>query len=212
MANKKVTKRRMKKQVRKTLGALFMAAAVGVAAIPTSSIRGGEAQAANSCDGTTPKTYYLLQTESDGTVTPGVTPLSNVPFVQAKDSNDKDTQIYSTGDGAFQFAYVNDQGVDVPGGTNKFAVILGFNAGYIAGGTLEIPNTFDVYRRLNDNKGNGDNCLVGKSGNFLYYIEHEDTKPTLTKTYQTGKTASELEPFATEKSKSYLNKMYFVFY
>ena len=210
MANKKVTKRRMKKQVRKTLGALFMAAAVGVAAIPTSSIRGGEAQAANSCDGTIPKTYYLLQTESDGTVTPGVTPLSNVPFVQAKDSNDKDTQIYSTGDGAFQFAYVNDQGVDVPGGTNKFAVILGFNAGYIAGGTLEIPNTFDVYRRLNDNKGNGDNCLVGKSGNFLYYIEHEDTKPTVTKTYQTGKTASELEPFATEKSKSYLNN-YFVY-
>ena len=40
MTKKTGMKRRMKKQVRKTLGALFMAAAVGVALIPTRSIEG----------------------------------------------------------------------------------------------------------------------------------------------------------------------------
>ena len=219
-------KRRVKASVRKTAGALFLATSIVVAAIPTGSLQGGDVEAANACDGThqgiynlkangdpdtydTEDTYHLLQKASDGTPS-AATPVSSVPFVQDTDSNGDDTQIYSTGDGSFQFAYVNDQGVDVPGGTNKFAVILGFNAGYIAGGTLEIPNTFDVYRRLNDNKGNGDNCLVGKSGNFLYYIEHEDTKPTVTKAYQAGKTADELEPFANEKGSSYVNN-YFVY-
>ena len=208
MTKKTGMKRRMKKQVRKTLGALFMAAAVGVALIPTRSITGGEVQAANTCNGTGLNAYYLLQKAADGTPSE-MTPVSNIPFV--KDSyNGVDTQIYSTGDGSFQFAYVNDQGEDVPGGTNKFAVILGFNSGYIAGGTLEIPNTFDVYRRLNDNKGNGDNCLVGKSGNFLYYIYPEETHPTVTVNYQVGVPAADLEPFANEKSRSYMNN-YFVY-
>ena len=185
----------MKKQVRRTLGALFMVAAILVAMIPTRSIQGGEVQAANGCDGQSLDKYYLLQTGT-GTV---FTPVSSVPYVQAG------TQIYSTGDGAFQFAYVNSLGVDDPGGANKFAVILGFNSGYIAGGTLEIPNTFDVYRRLNDNKGNGDNCLVGKMGNFLYYVDTEVTEPTVTVNYDSTKTVDQQEPFG---SAGYLNDYY----
>ena len=187
----------MKKQVRRTLGALFMVAAILVAMIPTRSIQGGEVQAANGCDGQSLDKYYLLQTGT-GTV---FTPVSSVPYVQSG------TQIYSTGDGSFQFAYVNSQGVDDPGGANKFAVILGFNSGYIAGGVLEIPNTFDVYRRLNDNKGNGDNCLVGKMGNFLYYVDTEITEPTVTVNYDSSKTVDEQEPFGNA---GYLND-YFVY-
>lgn len=49
MAKKKV-KRRMKKQVRKTLGALFLASAVAVAAIPTGSYDGGMANAGITTD------------------------------------------------------------------------------------------------------------------------------------------------------------------
>ncbi len=195
----KKPKFRLKKQVRRTLGGLAMASAIAVAAIPTGSYSGGEAQAANACNGTNIREYYLLKNSADGTVSTQ-TPITRVPYVA-----DPDTQVYSTGGGEFQFVYVNEAGVDVPGEANKFAVIMGFNSGYLQGGALEIPNTVDVYKQLNDNNLAQGNCLVGKSGNFLYYVESEDTTPTYTVTNMTG-TLADMEPFANEKSTNFLDK------
>ncbi|MBQ8138024.1 MAG: leucine-rich repeat protein [Lachnospiraceae bacterium] len=188
----KKPKLRLKKQVKRTLGGIFLASAVAVAAIPAGSRPGGEVEAANACNGTNINEYSLSMTGTGATTQK---PQTKVPYVA-----DTDTQVYSTGGGEFQFVYVNDAGVDNPGEANKFAVIMGFNSGYLEGGTLEIPNTVDVYRQLSDNNLAQGNCLVGKSGNFLYYAESEETTPTFTTTDVTSGSISDLEPF-----KNYLN-------
>ncbi len=148
----------MKKQVRRTLGALFMVAAILVAMIPTRSIQGGEVQAANSCNGTDVKEYYIIKS---GTATTK-TPLSQIPFV------DPATTVYITGDMKFQFAYVNAIGIDQPGDTNKFAVILGYDpSGAVdSSGSLVIPEYVQSYKKLSDAEGY---CLANVSGDFLFY-------------------------------------------
>ncbi len=148
----------MARQIRKTAGALFMAASIGVAMIPTGSIEGGRAQAANSCDGIVDKEYYILQ---EGTSTEK-TPVSEIPYVNPN------TTVYTTGDRRFQFAYVNADGVDAIGDSNKFAVILGYDpsGGVDTSGNLEIPEYIQSYKKLSDAEGY---CLANVSGDFLYY-------------------------------------------
>ena len=141
MVKKKDTKRKrmFKKQVRKTLGALFLASAIAVAAIPVDNlVAAGE---------------NLQVTVSEGD--------SKIPIIGSTE------KIYSTGDGLFQFAYVDPNNSD-----NKVAVILGYNKGYVSGNTLEIPDEVDPYSRYTENYGdNSGYVAVGKSGNFLYYKE-----------------------------------------
>ncbi|MCR5802516.1 MAG: leucine-rich repeat domain-containing protein, partial [Lachnospiraceae bacterium] len=160
MAKKKGSKRRMKKQVRKTFGALFLAAAIGVAMIPTRSIEGGEAQAANSCNGANINEYYILKQAPS---TPNAnTPTSEIPFVNPS------TTVYTTGDMHFMFAYVNAAGVDATGDTNKFAIILGYDpSGAVdSSGNLVIPEYVQSYKKLSDAEGY---CLANVSGEYLYY-------------------------------------------
>ena len=109
--------RRLKKAVRKTLGTLFLISALIVAAIPVENLQ--------AYDENGDPVLPAIVTD-DG---------SNIPTVRSGD------KIYTTGDGRFQFAYVN-----VPGGSiEKVAVIVGYSqVGSLQGNTHTIPDTVDV--------------------------------------------------------------------
>ena len=97
---KMMKSRRLRKRVRKTLGALFLASAIAVAAIPVDDLQ--------ASTGTSGKLGVTL-TEADSTI----------PKIKT------DEHIYATGDGVYQFAYVNPTS---GAGGNKVAVILGYNS------------------------------------------------------------------------------------
>lgn len=185
---KKKGKRRMKKQVRKTLGALFLASAVAVAAIPTGSYDGGSASAENTGE------YFVHEVKTgyhdgDNTVHSmqygenfkngnNISELRSVwsdssQIPHCDDGSDPAypaVTIYSSTGGKFQFAYVDADGHQV--GTDRFAVILGYNqlaTNALDGNRLEIEDTLDAYLNYNENVGGGVPCAVGRKGNFLYY-------------------------------------------
>ena len=146
-------KRRLKRSVRKSLGALSLAAAIAVAAIPVENLEAQPTTASDTDWGTLEKNM------------PGA---SGIPDVKSDD------KIYTTGDGIFQFAYVAPDG----GSGNKVAVILGYDKdGSLPNGALTIPNTVDAYARLSDNLGTGNGyTAIGKSGDFLYYkVEEQES-------------------------------------
>lgn len=199
MANQKKKKsRRMKRQVRKTLGALFLASALAVAAIPTESYEGGDVQAAVSADGSS-YSHVVNERYYDGTdntlhsETYPITPVKTAKsvYVNTADTEvtsgnigvdsvipicQEDSTVYSTGDGYFQFAYVDETG-NQNGSGEKFAVILGYSQrGSLSGGTLTIPDTLDAYLIYNENEGTATGYVaVGKSGNFLFYQTENET-------------------------------------
>ncbi len=135
--------RRLKRTVRKTLGALFLASALVVAAIPVENLRADE-----------PRDAKPLKVTVD-------VQNCRIPIVGL------DETIYTTGDGRFQFAYVSTNDAAA---SNKVAVILGYDGGRLEGGVLTIPNTVDAYLKYSENLGTTYGyCAVGKSGNFLFY-------------------------------------------
>ena len=144
---KKKTNRRLKKTVRKTLGTLFLISAIVVAAIPTEGLR--------AADGT------------EKTVTESYLKQMPIPYL------DSSEEIYTTGDGKYQFAYVTD------GGSDKGAVILGYNGGYLEGNSLVIPDGLDAYKKYSYSDGtNGGYVAVGKENDFLFYaIEQKAIDP-----------------------------------
>lgn len=110
---------------------MFLISAIIVAAIPTEGLR--------AADGTE-KTI----TEADLKQMP-------IPYL------DNNEEIYTTGDGKYQFAYVTD------GGSDKGAVILGYNGGYLEGNSLVIPDGLDAYKKYSYSDGtNGGYVAVGK--------------------------------------------------
>ncbi len=245
----KKPKLRLKKQVKRTLGGIFLASAVAVAAIPASSRPGGEVAAAVNADGT--GFTHTVQDDYKGNVTYNATTNAFVNDGLASVHNeiygDKDytgyavdfketttadgsavksfysdgsnipecdpgmtgsvpkTTIYSTGDGDFQFAYVDSTGSQTGGG-NKNAIILGFNhQGSLAGGILTIPDYVDAYLNFNDNDGSSTGfCSVGKSGNFLFY-ESEVSLETPSSLYYY------LDPEKAAKTDTAGKTMYYVF-
>lgn len=140
--------RRLKRTVRKTLGALFLASALIVAAIPVENLQADEP--------TPMKVTVDIKN-------------CRIPIV------DDGETIYTTGDGKFQFAYVSTNDAAA---SNKVAVILGYDGGRLEGGVLEIPNEVDAYLKYSENLGTTYGyCAVGKSGNFLFYeviVEKKD--------------------------------------
>ncbi len=150
MAKVAKKKRRLKKTVRKTIGALFLASAVAIAAIPVDN----------------------LQAEKPAGVEVGVDIMNcEIPIV-----SDKET-IYTTGDGMYQFAYVSPNNTS---SNNKVAVILGYTGGYLANGALTIPDTVDAYLKYSDNLGTSSGyAAVGKSGNHLFYGAEEPQKDNM---------------------------------
>lgn len=135
--------RRLKKAVRKTLGTLFLISAIIVAAIPVENLRAYDSNG-------DPVLPHVVT--DDGSRIPTVGP------------NDK---IYATGDGRFQFAYVN-----APDSvTEKVAVIVGYTqVGQLQGDTLQIPDKVDVYDKFTNNQGTYEGYVaINASGDFLYY-------------------------------------------
>ena len=145
--------RRLKRSVRKTLGALFLASAIVVAAIPVDDL-----QAASTTRNDKKVTLELNRETS-------AVNRSNIPDVDPGD------EIYTTGDGRFQFAYIYPAGYT---SGPKIAVILGYQkGGKLDGGRLEIPNTMDAYKKFSNVSTESGYAAVNKAGDFLYYKDTE---------------------------------------
>ncbi|MBR1861939.1 MAG: leucine-rich repeat protein [Lachnospiraceae bacterium] len=155
---------RLKKQVRRTLGGIFLASAVAVAAIPAGSRSGGNVEASVNetgsgeiHEGTTISNYSVTVNDSDTSDT------GNIPQITAA------TKIYTDESKAFEFAYVQDN-------NNQYvAVIVGYGTLSLTNGTLQIPETFDAYTQYNTNSTNGQLVAVGRNGNFLFYPKQIET-------------------------------------
>lgn len=149
---RKKINRKMRKQIRKTLGALFLISAITVAAIPVENA---------SAAGTTAESSLTWDDE--------IGAASKIPLVSTDEK-----QIYTTGDGMFQFAYVRAKDTD----TNKIAVILGYNGTNLPNNTLTVPNTVNAYMKYTENLGtNAGYVAVGRDGDALYYkVETQNTE------------------------------------
>lgn len=181
MAKGKSTKKKnmkLRRQLRKTLGCLFMVSAIIVTAIPVQPM-----QAADPSDGydtTTPWCTSKTDTENGGAI-PTLT---------------KANKIYQNEDGTFQFAYVDQNGKDdAASNKDKIAVIAGYNKKQ-SGANLTIPNTIDAYVKYTDT-GASTYAAASKNGKPLYYKETEkvtvpvldaDGKPVVDKVLQPDKT------------------------
>lgn len=158
---------RLKKQIRKTLGALFMISAIVVAAIPTTEVSAKPEDTASKVwiwDGVNPKWASL---KPDTSIQPYCK--NTIPYVFEMDENGADAIIYTSGDGRFQFAYV----APTKGNSNKVAVILNYNSGVIHDSTLEIPNSMEAFRKYKTTSSEGYYCLVTKSDEFMFYDVYE---------------------------------------
>ena len=153
-------RRRLKRSVRKTLGALFLASSIAIAAIPTEGL---QAAPTNRVKPVKVTSYHKDKTDENGTSVPDVNGayLSDVPVVT------KDDPIYTTGDGRYQFAFTYPD-ADKTG--NQVAIILRFNyTGNLDDGVLEVPNVVDAYKQYDTGSTAQGFAAVNRSGNFLYY-------------------------------------------
>nr|MCR4687003.1 leucine-rich repeat domain-containing protein [Lachnospiraceae bacterium] len=147
MANKKKTKKRLSRRMRKTIritsAVILLLSAIGVALIPQSK----KTSAAD-------QPRVTVKDED-----------SSIPVITASD------KIYTTGDGMFQFAYVNKGS-----GGDKVAVIVGYDyERSLDGGQLTIPDSFDAYVKYTHAQGTtAGYAAVGKSENVLYYPIYVD--------------------------------------
>ena len=157
-AVKKKKSRRLKRSVRKTLGALFMASSIAVAAIPTQGLQAAVAE------------------DRPMKVTLGFSN-SSAKYKDSIPIADAGTTIYSTGDGMFQFAYLSNGS-----STTDSAMIMKFNKnGEVPGNELEIPDTVEAYAKYSAESSAGIYVAVDNKGEFLYYLDYvpvmENGKP-----------------------------------
>lgn len=177
--------KRGKKIIRRALGAVLMVSAIMIAAIPAGKT---SAQVGNVAEmyKIYPNRVYNTGTgdfdfvtaadivDDNAAVTPDAAQylISSVPII---DFTNPDIKVYTTGDGAYQFAYVDEDG-DI-GSNTRYAVILGFSSGNIPGGSLTIPDTVDAYLKYSATDGGtlGGYCAVSLNNEFLYYRVSSDT-------------------------------------
>lgn len=180
--------RKLRRQVRKTIGALFMASAIAVAAIPVQDVSALDYPATND---TTAKIkvlnynnsamastdYESLSSYTNG-YTSGITLdstsmtanvesylKSTVPLVPEQTKDGKNTPIYTTPDGMFQFAFVKPNA----NAANEVAIILGADVTQLPNNYLEIPDSVDAYKKYTANSTSSGYCAVNKEGEYLYY-------------------------------------------
>lgn len=164
-AKKVKKKKRLKKSIRKTLGALFMATALVIAAIPVDSMQAaGENIMARAAS--------TAATDSSAQVT---TNSNRIPQITSSDT------IYTSGDQIYQFAYIQE-------GDSKVAVITGYAGGQLDGGTLTIPDTVAAYKQYTVAQGTSNGfAAVGQNGCFLFYRERiEESFPATAQQPQIG--------------------------
>ncbi len=138
----KKTNIRMRKRIRKTMGVICLITALLIAAIPVPEVSAAE------------DVKYLWDNEI------GIA--KTVIPVVPKDCK----TIYTTGDGTYQFAFVNASSTS----PDKIAVILGYNAGNLANNYLAIPDTVDAFTKFSENQGTRTGYVaVSKTQKPLYY-------------------------------------------
>ena len=153
MAKKEAKKKfRLRKRVRKTAAAICLITAILVAAIPVPQTKAA---------GETEKYTWENEIFKGG----GSANSSVIPVVP----KNCDT-IYTTGDGTFQFAFVNASSTSL----DKIAVILGYKPDNLANNYLEIPSTVDAYTKYNENRGSKTGYVaVSRNQKPLYYMAKE---------------------------------------
>ncbi len=170
--------RKLKRQIRKTVGALLMVSAIAVAAVPVPDVKadpatdGHKIQVLNYAGAGTDNRVPLQ--DDTGSVTELVEARcgSYVPII-----GDTDT-IYTTGDQNYQFAFVRtrDSG-------DYVAVLLNARVGNLDGGKYTIPDKIDAYKKFNLNTSENGLCAVGQEGDYLYYPANRQQKDPATNEY-----------------------------
>lgn len=169
---KKKPNRKLRRQIRKTIGALLMISAITVAAIPVQDV------SANPTDVEQVK-VAVVSTQSIEPIKSATKPYqSTIPFAQERTGTEGTAEkiVYTSGDGLFQFVYMRPTESD----PNKVAVILGYNAGVRHDSSLTIPETLEAYKKYTDNTSRSGYCLVSKNDSFLYYESQEQRKDPVT--------------------------------
>ncbi len=145
--------RKLRRQVRKTIGALFMASAIVVAAIPVQDVGAAPTGAAEKIKVAVTSTQGEVKTAEQEY--PSV-----VPYVAEATGNANNQVIYTSGDGLFKFAYIR-------GGTG--AVILDYND-LKNNPEVTIPETLEAYRSYSENyQGIEYYCLVSANDELMGY-------------------------------------------
>lgn len=162
--------RKIRRQIRKTIGALLMVSAIVVAAIPVTGVSadgsGVAVRAVTYPDQTRIKVVNYTDAnmnnyeQINGQTAP-VSWQSKVPYVE------DDASIYTTGTSGnvnFQFAFVRPAGE-----ADQVAVILGATINNLPDNSLTIPETVDAYKKYTANTTSTGYCAVNRSDEFLYY-------------------------------------------
>ncbi len=165
--NTKKKNRKLRRQIRKTIGALFMASAIVVAAVPVQDVEAEPKENATKIAlQHTQATDEMKSAELK--IYQSLVPSANDSWI---DKGEEDV-VYTTGDGKFQFLYMRPNSTE----TNKYAVIVGYNSSSGDNSTLEIPSTLTAYKKYSDNVSSEGYCLVSKNGGYLYYEDKAQKK------------------------------------
>ncbi|MDE5589469.1 MAG: leucine-rich repeat domain-containing protein, partial [Acetatifactor sp.] len=152
---KKKKSRRLKRSVRRTLGALFLVSALVVAAIPTEGL-----QAAEVNGGVMPMVDTVYNSSLKW-----AEEKTKIPLVSVDEKN-----IYTDADGIFNFAWVRESSTSA----NRVAVILGYTGKTLDNNELVIDGTVDAYGKYQSNdSSNGGYVAVSQSREPLYYMSVE---------------------------------------
>lgn len=157
--------RKLRRQIRKTIGALLMVSAIVVAAIPVTGVN-----AEPTFDSKPAKKVWVWD---DKKGEPSVAGKPTSTSIQEATKNTipyvpEDSIVYTSGDGRFQFAYV-----DPNSGGNKYAVILNYNANALAENSLTIPDTMEAFKKYKQTSSDGYFCLVTQNDEFMFYDVYE---------------------------------------
>lgn len=169
MAKGKTTKKKnlkARRQLRKTLGCLFMISALIVTAIPVTP-----AEAAEAGWLTTHTSLENCWQKSTGGTIPTI----------PKTTDGKPTPVYQDDSENFRFVYVDKHGnCGLSSDKEKFAVIVDYNRDQVLpGGNLTIPSTMDAYVKFTDSGANGTYAAANKQGKPLYYKKTEVATTTI---------------------------------
>ncbi len=151
--------RKLRRQIRKTVGSLLMVSAITIAAIPVQDVSATITEnpkrvAVVNYTDSTMSAYEKVDGREAASAWQ-----SKVPYVAS------DAPIYTTGDGRYQFAFVSPAG----GGT-EIAVILGTEITNLENdGELIIPDVVDGYRKYIANSSFTGFVAVSRNNRYLYY-------------------------------------------
>ncbi|MBQ8877159.1 MAG: leucine-rich repeat protein [Lachnospiraceae bacterium] len=177
--------RKLRKQIRKTVGALFMVSAIVVAAVPVQDVAANPHKDESNEYVDKPSEVKIAvwddyhygasdnSSEQNTNVIKNSACKSTIPYVRDfinsttnETEKDKYRQIYTSESGDYQFAYIPKQAGD----TERVAVILRFS-GTSEYENVTIPNELEAYRKISLNQSGTNYCVVNEDNNFLYYKE-----------------------------------------